>query len=74
MTQLWIPADYVRTIELSMDGKPVLTFNGDISMSENPSVRFFVKPKPGAKMTARVTDTEERKFSDEWTVKLEPGS
>ncbi|PTW61992.1 sulfur-oxidizing protein SoxY [Breoghania corrubedonensis] len=74
VTQLWIPADYVRTIELSMNGKPILTFDGDISMSENPSVRFFVKPKEGEKLTAHVTDTEERSFSQSWNVKLEPGS
>ena len=74
VTQLWIPADYVRTITLSMDGEPVLTFDGDISMSENPSVRFYVKPKPGATLSAHVTDTEERSFDGAWPVKLEPGS
>ena len=74
LTQLWIPADYVRTIELSLNGKPVLAFDGDISMSENPSLRFFLKPEEGATLTARVTDTEERIFTESWTIKLEPGS
>lgn len=74
VTQLWIPADYVRTIELRMDGEPILSFDGDISMSENPSLRFFVAPKPGAIVTAHVTDTEERSFEGSWPVALEPGS
>ncbi len=74
LTQLWIPADYVRTIELALNGKPILAFDGDISMSENPSLRFFMKPEEGATLTARVTDTEERSFTDSWTIKLGPGS
>lgn len=74
VTHLWIPAQYVRTIELSLGERKVLEFNGDISMSENPSVRFFVKPQEGDVLHARVTDSEDRVFEQSWPVKLEPAS
>ncbi|AXS39762.1 quinoprotein dehydrogenase-associated SoxYZ-like carrier [Breoghania sp. L-A4] len=74
VTQLWIPADYVRTIELTLGDKPVLSFEGDISMSENPSIRFFVKPEDSAVLHAKVTDSEDRVFEQSWPVHLEPAS
>ncbi len=74
LTQLWIPSHYVRTMELSLDGRPVLRFEGDISLSENPSVRFFVKPEGAGMLQARVTDSDDRSFEQSWPIELVPGS
>src|SRR3546814_7334289 len=62
LTQLWIPAHYVRRIELSLGGREILSFDGDISISENPTFRFFVKPQGSDVLHARVVDSEDKVF------------
>lgn len=74
VTQLWIPAHYVRSIELTLGGNPILIFEGDISMSENPSVRFFIKPRQEAELRAKVIDSNEQTFEKSWPIELEPES
>lgn len=70
LTQLWIPARYVRTIDLTLGGRPILKFEGDISMSENPSIRFFVKPEAGDVLHAKVTDSDGATFEQDWPIEL----
>jgi len=70
LTQLWIPARYVRTIDLTLGDRPILRFEGDISMSENPSIRFFVKPQPADVLHATVTDSDGATFEQEWPIEL----
>lgn len=70
ITQLWIPARYVRTIDLTLGGRPILKFEGDISMSENPSIRFFVKPEAGDVLHAKVTDSDGATFEQDWPIEL----
>src|SRR3546814_19983026 len=65
LTQLWIPAHYVRRIELSLGGREILSFDGDISISENPTFRFFVKPQGSDVLHARVVDSEAKVRSEE---------
>lgn len=68
LSRNWIPPHYVRKIEVSYAGAPVLAVEGDISLSENPSIHFsFVPAKPG-ELTAEVTDSEERTFTESWPV------
>lgn len=74
VTQLWIPADYVRSMELSVGEKPILRFEGDISMSENPTVRFFVRPEAEAELRAKVIDSNKRTFEQSWSIEIEPAS
>lgn len=70
LTQLWIPARYVRQIDLTLGDRPVLHFEGDISMSENPSIRFYVKPKAGDVLHATVTDSDGATFKQDWPIEL----
>ncbi|MCT7374285.1 quinoprotein dehydrogenase-associated SoxYZ-like carrier [Chelativorans salis] len=74
VTQLWIPARYVRSIELTLGDKPILRFEGDISMSENPMVRFFVRPDAEAELHAKVVDSDEKTFEQSWPIELDPAS
>src|SRR3546814_3773983 len=64
LTQLWIPAHYVRRIELSLGGREILSFDGDISISANPTFRFFVKPQGSDVLHARVVDRSEEHTSE----------
>jgi sulfur-oxidizing protein SoxY len=74
LTQLWIPAHYVTRIELSLGGREILRFDGDISISENPTFRFFVKPQGSDTLHARVVDSEEKVFEQSWPIVVEPSS
>ncbi len=72
--QLWIPAHYVRRIELTLGGREILSFDGDISISENPTFRFFLKPQGSDVLHARVVDSEDRVFEQSWPISVEPSS
>jgi len=74
VSQLWIPAHYVTRIELSLGGREILRFDGDISISENPTFRFFVKPSGADVLHARVVDSEDKVFEQSWPIEVEPSS
>jgi len=74
VSQLWIPAHYVRSIELSLGGREILRFEGDISISENPTFRFFVKPQGSETLHAKVVDSEDQVFEQSWPILVEPSS
>lgn len=74
LTQLWIPAHYVTRVELSLGGREILRFDGDISISENPTFRFFVKPQGPEVLHARVVDSEDKVFEQSWPIEVEPSS
>lgn len=74
LTQHWIPAHFVRSIELTLGEKPVLRFEGDISISENPSFRFFIEPGSEDELRARVIDSNEQTFEQSWPIELAPAS
>jgi len=74
ISQIWIPAHYVRSIELTLGGREILRFEGDISISENPTFRFFVKPQGPEQLQAKVIDSEDKVFEQSWPIRLEPSS
>ncbi|MGN6550098.1 MAG: quinoprotein dehydrogenase-associated SoxYZ-like carrier [Pararhizobium sp.] len=74
LTRLWIPARYVKSIDLSLDGKPILRFDGDISVSENPTIRFYVKPQGEGVLHAKVVDSKGTTFEHDWPITLEPAT
>ena len=60
LTQLSIPAYYVRTIDITYAGTPVLSADIDFSISENPNFRFYFLPTGPGELKAVVVDTKER--------------
>jgi len=74
LSRNWIPPHYVRTIEVRYDGRPVLSVDADISLSENPSIHFsFVPERPGA-LEVEVEDSEGGRFQVNWPVAAETSS
>ncbi|NJO36911.1 MAG: quinoprotein dehydrogenase-associated SoxYZ-like carrier, partial [Rhizobiales bacterium] len=46
----WVPPHFVESIDIRYGARTIMTVEGDISLSENPSVRFsFVPEGPGAR-------------------------
>lgn len=68
LTRHYIPAHYVQSIKVMYDGRPILAVEGDISLSENPSVHFYFVPQSAGEITAEVIDTEGNVFTGAWPV------
>jgi sulfur-oxidizing protein SoxY len=52
------PAHYVKTVKVSLDGKPLMSAETGISVSEDPSFRFFLQANAVGKLTAEITDSK----------------
>jgi sulfur-oxidizing protein SoxY len=66
VTGLYRPAHYVSGIRIAAEGKPVMSVEGAISLSENPSLRFKYRADGGKTLSARVEDTEGNVFEQSW--------
>ncbi|MGF1610385.1 MAG: quinoprotein dehydrogenase-associated SoxYZ-like carrier [Kiloniellales bacterium] len=78
LTRHYIPADFVQDIEVSHGGQTILTVEGAISLSEDPSIHFSFLPqgptgKPGD-ISVWVRDTEGRVFEGSWPLDSPAGS
>lgn len=67
-TRAFIPAEYVTKIEISFNGEHIMTAETDISISEDPSFRFFFRPRAGGTIEARMTDSKGRSFTRSFPV------
>jgi sulfur-oxidizing protein SoxY len=73
LTGHYRPAHFVNTIWISADGKPLMSVEGAISLSENPSLRFTsLAGKPNA-LAAHAEDTEGNVFEKSWDLTKKPG-
>ncbi len=64
----FIPAHYVDSIEVTRGGTKILGVEGDISLSEDPSIRFYFGDHTSGDISAVVTDTHGKTFSKSWPV------
>lgn len=67
-TRAFIPAEYVTKVEISFNGEHIMTAETDISISEDPSFRFFFRPQGGGTLEARMTDSKGRSFTRSFPV------
>lgn len=63
LTRLYRPAHFVREITVRFNGEPVLVAETDISISENPSFRFYFVPDQPGELTAEVVDSQDQHFT-----------
>jgi sulfur-oxidizing protein SoxY len=68
VNQHWIPADYVNELQVSLNNEVIISFVGGISMSENPSLRFYFKPGNEGSFLAKVKDSQGREYSQSWPL------
>ncbi len=71
LTRHYTPAHFVRKIEVSYAGKPVLTADVDFSISENPNFRFYFIPTGEGELKAEVVDTNDLRFETALNVQPE---
>jgi sulfur-oxidizing protein SoxY len=64
VSRQFIPADYVKRIEASYRGEPLFTADTDISISEDPSIRFSFVPESSGDLVVQVKDSKGRAFEE----------
>jgi sulfur-oxidizing protein SoxY len=67
-TRAFLPAEYVTKVEISFEGRHIMTAETNISISEDPSFRFFFKPQHGGTLKAHMTDSKGREFEHTFEV------
>ncbi len=63
VSRFYIPADFIRTIQVTFNGEEVFTADTDISISEDPSIRFGFVPQNSGVLEVYVKDSKGRTFS-----------
>lgn len=73
-TRAYIPAEYVTQVVVRFNGELIMTAETDISISEDPSFRFFFRPQSGGTLTAEMTDSKGRNVTRSFEVEGHAGS
>jgi len=70
----YIPAHFVQDIRIRYADRVIMTVEGNISLSEDPTVYFSFVPHGPGEIAVDVTDSEGMKFSQAWPVSPVPAS
>ncbi len=62
LTRLYAPPRFVRTVQVSYAGKPVMSADVDFTISENPNFRFYFVPRGDGQLRADVVDSSDATF------------
>ena len=65
-TKAYIPAEFVKEVEVRHAGELVMRVESDISISEDPSFQFYYSPMTPGELSVSVRDSAERSFNEEW--------
>jgi sulfur-oxidizing protein SoxY len=68
LTHLYIPAFFIDELHLWQDNSPVLSMEGGISISEDPTIRFSYVSNGARTFRAEAKDTSGHVFQKEWKV------
>ncbi len=74
VTRHYVPAHFVQDVTISYGDETIMTVEGAISLSEDPSFRFSYVPEGPGEITVEVRDTEDAVFKRSWPVKPGAGS
>lgn len=69
VTRLYVPARFVRRIDVSYAGRPIMTAEVDFTISENPNFRFYFVPRGAGELKAEIVDSSEAKFETSIAVR-----
>ena len=74
LSRNWIPPHYVREIAISYGDRTILEVEGDISLSENPSIHFWFVPQGPGELRVHLVDSEGQEFSASTPLGASPQS
>jgi sulfur-oxidizing protein SoxY len=61
-SRLFTPAHFVRQVNITYAGQPVMSADIDFSISENPNFRFYFLPRGDGELKAEVVDSQDQRF------------
>ena len=68
-TRQYTPPHFVRKVDVTYNGRLVLSADIDFAISENPHLRFYFVPQQGSgELRAEVVDTQDLHFERSFTV------
>ena len=62
LSRQFTPAHFVRRVDISYGGKPLMSADVDFSISENPNFRFYFTPQGAGELKAEVLDSRDLRF------------
>jgi sulfur-oxidizing protein SoxY len=71
-TRQYTPAHFVRRVNISYAGRPVMSADLDFAISENPNLRFYFLPEGLGELAAEVVDSNNLEFKS--SLSLRPSS
>jgi sulfur-oxidizing protein SoxY len=74
ITRHYIPAHFVQDVRITYAGQTIMTVEGAISISEDPSFHFSYVPQGPGEFAVEVRDTEDAVFSRSWQINPGAGS
>ncbi len=74
LTRMYSPAHFVKSIRVTFAGELVLSAETDISVSENPNLRFYFVPDKPGELRAEVLDNKGMQFNHSYTFAPSPSS
>jgi sulfur-oxidizing protein SoxY len=74
ITRHYIPAHFVQDVRITYAGQTIMTVEGAISISEDPSFHFSYVPEGPGEFAVEVRDTEDAVFSRSWQINPGAGS
>jgi sulfur-oxidizing protein SoxY len=66
VTRLYVPAQFVKSVRIWQGQDLLLSIEGGISLSENPSFRFDYRSNGAGTFSAEMEDSDGRSFRQEW--------
>lgn len=69
LTRLYVPARFVRHVDVSYAGHPIMTAELDFTISENPNFRFYFVPREAGELKAVVVDSSDATFESSVAVR-----
>lgn len=72
VTRHFTPAYFVRKVEVSYAGKPIMTGEVDFTISEDPNFRFYFVPKEKGELKAEIVDTKDLGFKS--SIEISPAA
>lgn len=74
ITRLYMPPHFLNRVEVAFNGRPVLSAETDISISQDPSFRFYFVPDQPGELSVQASDNTDKVFTRAYQVQPEPNS
>ncbi len=71
LTRLYIPSRFVRHLEATYAGRPVMSADIDFTISENPNFRCYFVPREAGELQVVVEDSADARFEGSVPVRQE---